>query len=392
MNRIVLKPKKEAAVKRFHPWVFSGAVQRLEGQPEDGDIVEVCDHQGDPLAIGHYQKGSITVRIFSFQPAEITQPFWTSKIAAALHYRKALDFVNQEQTNCYRLVNAEGDGLPGLIIDIYDRTAVVQCHSIGMHRQLKDIRNALQEVYGQRLEAIFDKSAETLPSVYAAGVRNGYLSGKPTHKLVRENGHAFLVDWESGQKTGFFLDQRDNRKLLAAYARDKTILNAYCYSGGFSVYALRAGARHVDSVDSSAKAVDLTRQNVALNQTGAGAHQAHQDDVIRCLSRSTAAYDLIIVDPPAFAKTLSKRHNAVQGYKRLNALAFGRLRPGGILFSFSCSQVVDKQLFDNTVVAAAHEAGRTARIMHHLGQAPDHPVSLFHPEGSYLKGLVLFVD
>lgn len=392
MNKIWLKPNKEAAIQRFHPWIFSGAIQRIEGDPVDGDEVQVLDNRGQFLAIGHYQTGSITVRLLAYEASPTDAAFWTHKLRRAFHYRQQLGFHHSAHTNCYRLVHAEGDGLPGLIIDIYNRTAVIQCHSIGMHKARMLITQALLELYGGHLEAVYDKSAETLPERYAATVANGYLHGMSTQRIALENDHSFLVDWEGGQKTGFFLDQRDNRSLCAKYARGKTVLNAFCYSGGFSIYALQAGAVHVDSVDVSKKAIELVEQNVALNVTQQERHRAYAADVLPFLKNATGEYDLMIVDPPAFAKHLDKRHNAVQGYKRLNALAMQKIKPGGMLFTFSCSQVVDEPLFYNTIVAAALESGRQARVMHRLSQPPDHPVSCFHPEGAYLKGLVLYVE
>ncbi len=392
MKKIWLKPNKEAAVQRFHPWVFSGAIQRIEGEPIDGDEVQVLDSRGRFLAVGHYQTGSITVRLLAYEPVETDIAFWIQKIQRAFHFRQQLGFNQPEMTNCYRLVHAEGDGLPGLIIDVYNRTAVVQCHSIGMHKAAPLITQALLEVYGNHLEAIYDKSAETLPERYAATVSNGYLYGMSTQRIALENGHSFLVDWEGGQKTGFFLDQRENRSLLARYAKGKRVLNAFCYSGGFSVYALQAGAVHVDSVDISKKAIELTEQNVALNGAHEERHRAYAADVLPFLKNIQEEYDLMVVDPPAFAKHLDKRHNAVQGYKRLNAMAMQKIKSGGILFTFSCSQVVDEPLFYNTIVAAALESGRQARVMHRLSQPPDHPVNCYHPEGAYLKGLVLYVE
>lgn len=391
-KRIILKNKKAAAVQRFHPWVFSGAVMAIEGQVEDGDVVEVVLEDGRFLATGHYQDGSICVRLFSFSSGEPDQAFWNQKLAEALACRRAIGLLDAPQTDCYRLVHGEGDGLPGLIIDIYGQTAVIQCHSIGMHRTLDQLVIALRENYGSHLAAVYDKSAETLPTEYGSRVKNGNVFGEGAPHVVREYGHTFWIDWETGQKTGFFLDQRENRKLAGQYARDKKVLNAFCYTGGFSIYALQAGASFVDSVDVSRKAMEITDRNVQLNEIEPGRHQSHVEDVMAFLKAAEADYDMMIVDPPAFAKSIKKRHNAVQGYKRLNALAISKLKPGGILFTFSCSQVVDKALFYNTIVAAALEAGRQVRVLHHLSQPPDHPVSIFHPEGEYLKGLVLYVE
>ena len=389
MKKIFLKKKKDAPLRRFHPWVFSGAVRRMEGKPSDGEIVSVHDAEGNFLAMGHYQNGSICVRVFSFKQEEDRARFWVDKLSNAFQFRRQLLLNN---TNCYRLIHAEGDGLPGLIIDIYHKTAVIQCHSIGMHLERKAIANALLQIKGLELNTIYDKSTETLPSNYAASVEKQALYGEAKSGFVVENGHQFLVNWQEGQKTGFFLDQRDNRQLLSYYAEGKKVLNTFCYTGGFSVYALTAGASAVHSVDISQKAIDLCVENVQLNNPSEHKHEAHAQDVLKFLKENTDQYDLMVVDPPAFAKSLKKRHNAVQAYKRLNALAFKHIRKGGILFTFSCSQVVDQKLFYNTIVAAAIETGRQVRVMRHLTQAPDHPVSLFHPEGAYLKGLVLYVE
>ncbi|MCB9283973.1 MAG: class I SAM-dependent rRNA methyltransferase [Lewinellaceae bacterium] len=393
MKKIFLKPKKEEPLRRFHPWIFSGAIARWDAEPEDGEAVEVRSSRDEFLAVGHYQNGSISVRVCSFEPvAALDVAFWHSKLKSAFRYRKSLGLTHNPNTNCYRLVHGEGDGLPGLIIDMYDTSAVMQCHSIGMHKNRHLIAEALSGVLGKQLEALYDKSRETLPSQYAAGVQNGHLLGGGNGAVVKENGHSFWVDWSEGQKTGFFLDQRDNRELLGRYVHGKSVLNAFAYSGGFSVYALAAGARQVWSVDASEKAVAWTHRNVELNRLGAERHEGIAADVIHFFRDTDQQYDVLVVDPPAFAKTISKRHNAVQAYKRLNLAAMKCLRPGGILFTFSCSQVVDKVLFYNTIVAAAIESGRKVRVMHYLEQPPDHPVQLFHPESSYLKGLALYVE
>jgi len=392
MKKIALKAGKEAPVLRFHPWVFSGAIQSMDAGIQDGEVVEVQDSRGRVLGIGHYQDGSIKVRLFSFSPEEVGDGLWTRKLEAAHAYRRQLGLDADTKTNAYRLVHAEGDGLPGLIVDLYGPVAVMQCHSIGMHREREALAMALRSVFGDRLQAIFDKSRESLPARYAETVANSYLFGSSVQGAVRENGHQFLVDWEEGQKTGFFLDQRENRQLLTRYAAGKKVLNAFAYSGGFSVYALAAGARQVDSVDVSARAIEWAEKNVALNMGNAPRHHGYAEEVLHFLRHHSSEYELMVVDPPAFAKTQGKRHQAVQGYKRLNAMALKRLAPGGILFTFSCSQVVDEKLFYNTLVAAALEAGRQIRVMHRLSQAPDHPVSLHHPEGAYLKGLALYVD
>lgn len=391
MIKIQLRPHRDEAVRRFHPWVFSGAVHTIDGTPKDGDIVEVFDRGGEWIATGHYQDGSICVRIISFEYQPIDVDFWTKKLQNAYDFRQKIGISTRPDTNCYRLIHAEGDGLPGLIIDIYGDAAVVQCHSIGMHKSLRMIADALRNVFGESLNMIYDKSKETLPKNYAMGVENRYLYGERANNFVLENGIRFWIDWETGQKTGFFLDQRDNRQLIAKYAKDKTVLNAFCYTGGFSMYALQAGAKRVDSVDVSAKAIDLVVKNSQLNGFSEEQHSALAEDVLDFLKVNKNIYDVMIVDPPAFAKSLDKRHNAVQGYKRLNAMALAQIAPGGVLFTFSCSQVVDRQLFYDTIVAAAIEAKRQVRVMHHLTQPADHPVSLFHPEGSYLKGLVVYV-
>jgi len=392
MTNIFLKPKKSEPVRRFHPWIFSGAIQKMDGVPEDGDTVEVFSSKGDYLATGHFHTGgSIAVRIFSFEKTETGHDFWVGRLKKAKAYRTSLGLTGNPDTNCYRLVHGEGDGLPGLVVDIYDKTAVLQCHSIGMHRQRAVIAEALMEAGGGGILAVFDKSRETLPSSYAQGVTNGYLYGDSWPQLVAENGHFFYVDWEQGQKTGFFLDQRDNRQLLTKYVNGKSVLNTFCYSGGFSVYALAGGARLVHSVDVSQKAVGWTGNNIEINQFDPEVHESYEMDVLKYL-KDCPEYEVMVVDPPAYAKSISKRHNAIQGYKRLNAAALQKLAPGGVLFTFSCSQVVDRQLFYDTIVAAAIEARRQVRVMHHLSQPADHPVSLFHPEGAYLKGLALWVE
>ena len=395
MKKIFLKKGRDEAVKRQHPWIFSGAVGYSEGELQDGDLVEVYDSKKQWLAIGYYNDGSIMVRILSFEPTIIDADFWFNKLKNAFKYRQRLDLTHSESTNCYRLVHAEGDGLPGLIIDIYGSVAVVQCHSIGIHRQIEAIKNGLQKVFGEKLTAIYDKSAETLPPQYVSqnDIKNDYLFGEMDVPLtVFENDNAFAVDWITGQKTGFFLDQRDNRALLSRYAKGKSVLNAFCYSGGFSIYALKAGAQSVHSIDISPKAIDLTLKNVEINRPFIGEHTAAAVDVMAYLKENDRIFDVMIVDPPAFAKSINKRHNAVQAYKRLNVMALRQITEGGILFTFSCSQVVDTQLFYDTIVAAAIEAGRRVRVMHKLTQPADHPVNIFHPEGSYLKGLVLYVE
>jgi len=403
--KVFLRPGKEIPILRFHPWVFSGAIAYTEGNPEDGDIAEVFDKRGNLLGVGHFHHGSIAVRLLSFVAADLeSENFWFEKLQNALNVRalaipqlpeslsRALG-TGSSQTLGFRLVHGEGDGLSGLIVDVYDHTAVMQCHSIGMHRQREVIAAALQKVLGKKLTAVYNKSAESLPPKYAENQENGYLwsaSESPeTSAIIEENGARFRVDWVTGQKTGFFLDQRENRRLLAEFAAGKTVLNAFCYTGGFSCLALNAGASLVHSVDVSPKAIALCNENVGLNAPYSGEHEGFADDVLKFLKNSERDYEVMVIDPPAYAKSLDKRHNAVQGYKRLNAEAMRRVAPGGILFTFSCSQVVDRELFYHTVAAAAMEVGRPVRVLHHLSQSADHPVSLFHPEGAYLKGLVL---
>ncbi|MEZ4920892.1 MAG: class I SAM-dependent rRNA methyltransferase [Saprospiraceae bacterium] len=395
---VYLKGGKEEPVRRFHPWVFSGAIARIEGSPADGDLVRVVDKRGGFLGQGHFHDGSIAVRILSFEENQDLnkKAFWVQALQSALQVRNQLDLPSA-QTNTFRLVHGEGDGLSGLIVDVYGQVAVVQCHSIGMHRQRELISEALQDVLGDVLDAVYDKSAESLPKGYAKSMENGYLWLRDSNQQpampvqVMENGVAFLVNWEEGQKTGFFLDQRENRALLGRLAAGKSVLNTFCYTGGFSAYAVKAGAQSVCSVDVSAKAMALTARNVELNGASVP-HENITEDVLRFFKENETQYDVVVVDPPAFAKSMNKRHNAVQGYKRLNASALKQVVSGGLLFTFSCSQVIDQRLFYNTIVAAAIEAGRKVRVLHHLTQGPDHPVSLFHPEGAYLKGLVLHVE
>jgi 23S rRNA (cytosine1962-C5)-methyltransferase len=390
MKKIILKPQKEEFVRRFHPWIFSGAIHQKPNDIKDGDWVEVFAHNGELLASGHYQDNSIAIRILAFGEVLDTSVFWIDKLQKAYQYRKQLGLAISATTTCYRLIHAEGDNLPGLIIDMYHKTAVVQCHSIGMHRDLPWIQQALLKVFGEELEAIYDKSSETLPDEYAISIQNRYLYQQSAPQIALENGYRFWIDWELGQKTGFFIDQRENRKLLAQYAMDKTVLNAFCYSGGFSVYALNAGATSVHSVDVSKKAIEWTEHNVALNG-GSERHQSFTEDVLSYL-KTCNTYEIVVIDPPAFAKNIKKLHNAVQGYKRLNKLAMEKVAPNGLLFTFSCSQVVDRQLFEDTVTAAALEVGRSVRVLHYLSQPPDHPINLFHPESAYLKGLVVHVE
>jgi 23S rRNA (cytosine1962-C5)-methyltransferase len=392
MIKVTLKPGKDTSLRRFHPWVFSGAIDLIDQKVEEGDLVEVYDSKGNYLGTGHCQIGSIAVRIFTFEQETIDLSFWTKKIRQAYTFRESIGLANNSKTNVYRLLYAEGDGLPGLVIDYYNGTAVLQTHSIGMHLVKDKIVEALQHIYGDQLKAIYDKSEETIPKQSLVKAANGYLAGQLHSNEVKENEHIFFVDWEAGQKTGFFIDQRENRELLARYSKGKTVLNTFCYTGGFSVYAARAGASLVHSVDSSKKAIELTDKNIKLNGIPEEAHQSFVSDVFDFLKGRENTYDIIVLDPPAFAKHRDTKHNAIQGYKRLNAEAIKQVKPGGLIFTFSCSQVVDRYSFNSAVMAAAIIAGRKVRILHNLSQPPDHPVNIFHPEGEYLKGLVLYVE
>ena len=379
-------------MKRFHPWVFSGAIARIEGEPEEGEIVDVYTSKKEFIACGHYQIGSIAVRVLSFAQVEINREFWKSRLTVALDLRRSLGLVDNPENNTYRLVHGEGDNLPGLIIDVYDRTAVMQAHSAGMHVYRLEIAEALAEVMEGIVENIYYKSETTLPFKADLGPENGFIKGGSPENIAMENGLKFHVDWLKGQKTGFFVDQRENRHLLERYAKGRNVLNMFCYTGGFSFYAMRGEANLVHSVDSSAKAIDLTNKNVELNFPGDSRHQAFAEDAFKYLDRMGDQYDLIILDPPAFAKHRDALRNALRGYSKLNAKAFEKIKPGGILFTFSCSQVVDKRDFRNAVFTAAAQSGRSVRILHQLTQPGDHPVNIYHPEGEYLKGLVLYVE
>lgn len=393
IKTIIINNKKVGSIKRKHPWIFSGAIYSKPENLEEGDLVRVTDSKDEQLGVGHYQSGRISVRLIHFGPEEIPKHFWTQLLKNAYQLRHQIGLIdNNNVTTCYRLIHGEGDGLPGLIIDIYGSTAVIQCHAIGMHRTIKQLAEGLKQVYGNRLKAIYDKSMNSLPEQYTLDKTDGYIYGSATGEYVKENGHQFIVNWEEGQKTGFFLDQRENRELLKRYSKDKKVLNTFCYTGGFSVYALAAKANLVHSVDSSASAIDLTNQNIALNNLPEDQHESFTEDVLNYLKETETDYEVIILDPPAYAKRIRQRHKAVQGYKRLNALAMKKIAPGGIVFTFSCSQVIDFPLFYNTIVAAALEAQRSIRVLHQVFQPADHPVSIYHPEGAYLKGLVLRVD
>ena len=391
-KKVYLKPGKEESLKRFHPWVFSGAIARVEGEPEEGEIVDVYTSKKEFIACGHFQIGSIAVRVLSFRQEEISHDFWKHRLEVALDLRRSLGLVDNPENNTYRLVHGEGDNLPGLIIDVYGQTAVMQAHSAGMHVYRMEIAEALSEVMGDIVKHIYYKSETTLPYKADLGPENGFIKGGSPENVALENGLKFHVDWLKGQKTGFFVDQRENRHLLERYSKGRNVLNMFCYTGGFSFYAMRGGANLVHSVDSSAKAIDLTNQNVELNFPGDERHQAFAEDAFKYLDRMGDQYDLIILDPPAFAKHRDALRNALRGYSKLNAKAFEKIKPGGILFTFSCSQVVDKKDFRNAVFTAAAQSGRSVRILHQLTQPGDHPVNIYHPEGEYLKGLVLYVD
>ena len=392
-KKVYLKPGKEESLKRFHPWVFSGAIARMEGEPEEGQIVDVFTSKKEFIACGHYQVGSIAVRVLTFTQQEIDRDFWRQKLQVAKDLRVALGLIGNPENNTYRLVHGEGDNLPGLIIDVYDHTAVVQAHSAGMHVFRMEIAEALSEVMGDIVQNIYYKSETTLPFKADLLAReNGFIKGGSPENVAMENGLKFHVDWLKGQKTGFFVDQRENRHLLERYSKGRNVLNMFCYTGGFSFYAMRGGANLVHSVDSSAKAIDLTNENVQLNFPGDPRHQAFAEDAFKYLDRMGDQYDLIILDPPAFAKHRDAVRNALRGYTKLNAKAFEKIRPGGILFTFSCSQVVNKDNFRNAVFTAAAQSGRSVRILHQLTQPGDHPVNIYHPEGEYLKGLVLYVE
>lgn len=385
---IFLKRGREASVRRFHPWVFSGAIQKMDGTPQEGEWVEVKDFSNETLGFGHYQKGTITVRLLSFAKKSPGNKIYEEKIANAYNQRVFTKVIN-EHTNCYRLVHGEGDGLPALIVDVYNGVAVMQAHSLGMHQDRQLIAEAIKKILFDSVHSIYYKSQSTL----GIKTENEYLLGMGVvPHVVTEHNNKFFVDWEDGQKTGFFLDQRENRKLLGQMTKGSTVLNTFCYTGGFSVYALNAGASLVHSVDASEKAISLTRKNIELNGFDPLLHESFAVDTFDFLKDKQDKYDVIILDPPAFAKHKDARHQAMKGYQRLNAEAMRIIKPNGIIFTFSCSQVVDKQLFYDTVVSSAIQAGREIKVLQHLGQPADHPVSIYHPEGEYLKGLVLYVS
>ena len=391
-KNIYLKHRKEESLKRFHPWVFSGAIHHMDEGIAEGDTVRVITADGNCIAVGHYQLGTITVRVLSFDDIAIDDGFWQQRMQSALAMRESIGVANNPDNNTYRLIHGEGDNLPGLIIDCYGSTAVMQAHSVGLHVCRVQICKALVEVMGDRIKNVYYKSETTLPFKAELGQENGFIYGHTDNNTAVENSLSFHVDWLKGQKTGFFVDQRENRSLLEHYAKGKSVLNMFCYTGGFSVYAMRGGANIVHSVDSSAKAIELTNHNVAMNFPNDNRHEAFCEDAFKYLDDNDKKYDLIVLDPPAFAKHRMALHNALKGYIRLNIKGLQRIKPGGILFTFSCSQAVSKENFRNAVFTAAAQAGRNVRILHQLHQPADHPVNIYHPEGEYLKGLVLYVE
>lgn len=391
-KNIYLRRGKEESLQRFHPWIFSGAIHHADDAIAEGDVVRVITAEGAFIAVGHYQIGSIAVRVLSFRDITIDRDFWRARLDAALQMRRSIGTADNPRNDTYRLVHGEGDNLPGLIIDCYGSTAVMQAHSVGMHVARQEIGEALVEVMGSRISHVYYKSETTLPFKAELGQENGFIIGSTDDNTAVENGLRFHVDWLRGQKTGFFVDQRENRALLEQYAKGKSVLNMFCYTGGFSVYAMRGGARLVHSVDSSAKAIELTNRNIELNFPGDSRHEAFCDDAFKYLDANDNKYDLIVLDPPAFAKHRGALRNALKGYTRLNVKGLERIRHGGLLFTFSCSQVVTKDNFRNAVFTAAAQTGRKVRILHQLHQPADHPINIYHPEGEYLKGLVLYVE
>lgn len=391
-RKVFLKKGKEESLRRFHPWIFSGAIQSTEGELEEGEVVRVITAGGEFIAVGHYQIGSIAVRVLSFSDVTIDREFWTSRLRSAFAMRRSIGIADNPRNNTFRLVHGEGDNIPGLVIDVYGDTAVMQAHSVGIHKERVDIARCLTEVAGDRIKHVYYKSETTLPYKAELGQEDGFIVGGSDDNVAMENGLKFHVDWLKGQKTGFFVDQRENRSLLESFAKGKKVLNMFCYTGGFSFYAMRGGAELVHSVDSSAKAIELTTRNVEMNFPGDTRHEAFCEDAFKYLDRMGDRYDLVVLDPPAFAKHRGALHNALKGYTRLNQKAFEKIQPGGILFTFSCSQVVTKDNFRNAVFTAAALAGRKVRILHQLHQPADHPINIFHPEGEYLKGLVLYVE
>jgi 23S rRNA (cytosine1962-C5)-methyltransferase len=390
-GKVILKSGKDQSLMRYHPWVFSGAIKKTKGRFQEGDVVQVYNNKDEFLGLGHYQPGTIAVRVFSFADQAVDHAYWRNKINRALDLRKRLGLWNQQHTNVFRLVNAEGDGMPGLIIDYYHGTAVIQAHSVGMYRLLDALVDILRELLGDQLQAIYNKSASSLPHKAEVEREEGYLWGKASHDTVSENGLSFRVNWEEGQKTGFYVDQRENRQLVRNYARDADVLNLFGYTGGFSVYAAAGGCKSVVSVDSSQKATELADQNMKLNFGDSVNHVATAQDAFEYLRQSDERFDLMILDPPAFAKHYNVLPNAIQGYKKLNRLAIQKIRSGGIIFTFSCSQVMSRENFRKMAFTASANTGRKVRILGQMTQPPDHPVDIYHPEGEYLKGLVLQV-
>ena len=389
---VILKKGKEESLLRQHPWIFSGAIQKIIGKPEEGEIIAIYTNEKQFIARGHIQIGSIAVRILTFNDENIDYTFWKNRIKTAYEMRCNIGIAHRKDNDTYRLVHGEGDNLPGLVIDIYGDTAVMQAHSIGMHLCRNEIAQALQDVLSDKIKNIYYKSETTLPYKAELNQENGYIIGKSTNNVATEYGLKFHIDWLRGQKTGFFIDQRENRALLEKYSKNKKLLNMFCYTGGFSIYALRGGAELVHSVDSSAKAIDLTNANVELNFPNDNRHAAYAEDAFDYLEKMGGNYDLIILDPPAFAKHRNSLRNALIGYRRLNAKAIEKIKPGGIIFTFSCSQAVNKENFRTAIFTAAAIAKRNVRILHQLTQPADHPVNIYHPEGEYLKGLVLYVE
>lgn len=389
---IYLKRGKEESLLRFHPWVFSGAIHHADAGIQEGDTVRVIASTGDFIAVGHYQVGSIAVRVLSFSDITIDQSFWRERLAAAITMRCHIGIADNPENNTYRLVHGEGDWLPGLVIDCYGSTAVMQAHSVGMHLNRMDICQALTDVMGGRIQQVYYKSETTLPYKAHLEEEDGFIFGHTDDDIAVENGLKFHVDWLRGQKTGFFVDQRENRSLLEHYSKDKTVLNMFCYTGGFSVYAMRGGAKCVHSVDSSAKAIEITNNNIGLNFPGDPRHEAYCEDAFRFLEEKKNKYDIVVLDPPAFAKHRAALHNALKGYIRLNAKGIRLVKEGGLLFTFSCSQAVSKDQFRSAVFTAAAQSGRKVHIIHQLHQPADHPINIYHPEGEYLKGLVLYVE
>ncbi len=392
LQEIKLHKGREESVLRRHPWIFSRAIHSQTKSIADGETIKVTDHHGNVLGIGHYQDSSLAVRMIAFEDIRIDTLFWKSSLEKATAYRQSLGLMQPGYTDTFRLVHGEGDQLPGLIIDVYGPVAVIQAHSIGMDKAKHEIAAALMHLPFPVIKSVYSKSQESLPSNYAKESANEWLAGEPVDEItVLENGISFVINVITGQKTGFFLDQRENRSLVKRYCKDKSVLNCFCYTGGFSLYAISGGAREVISIDTSQTALDILEKNLVINNNSTS-HTSVKENVLTWLTKTEETYDIVIVDPPAFAKSINKRHNAIQAYKRLNMMAMARVKPGGMLFTFSCSQVVDKPMFHNTIVAAAIESGRLARVSHDLGQGPDHPVSIFHPEGHYLKGLALYID